>query len=198
MRATSKPRRGAATASPPSLLRWLRRRSGQHALRLRSGQAFTLIELTVVLTIIAISYFALQPVFVGAIRSAERRATLRRLVGLLMQARTEAVGQGRLLRVVCDVRQGALSAEVQVDPAADRSKFAPLRLLNRQQVVLPEGFAITELTVSGVDLAGEGTVEIYFYPDGHTDGATLALEDSEGREVLVRVSPTTGKVMLDA
>lgn len=160
--------------------------------------AFTLIELTVVLAIIVIAYFALQPAFTGAIRSAQRRATLRRLVGLLTQARTEAVGQGRLVRVICDAQQGALWAEIQGDPTADRSKFTLIRLLGSRRVLLPQGFAITELVISGMDMTKEKTAEIYFYPDGQTDGATLALEDGEGREVMVDVAPTTGKVTLGA
>jgi prepilin-type N-terminal cleavage/methylation domain-containing protein len=163
-----------------------------------AAAGFTLIELTVVLTIIVIAYLALQPVFTGAIRSARRRATLRRVVGLLTQARSEAVGRGRLVRVVCDAGEGVLWAEVQVDPAVDRSEFAPLRVVGSARVALPERFALTGLLVAGMDMTKERTAEIYFYPDGRTDGAELSLSDDEGREVTVKVAPTTGKVTLSA
>jgi len=157
---------------------------------------FTLIELVVVMTIIAISYFAVRPVFTGAIRSAERRVVLRQLVGLLTQARTEAVGRGKLVRVVCEPAEGALWAEVQVDPTQDRSEFTVLRVEGRDGLTLPDDYLVTRLLIAGAEVSDLGRSEMYCYPDGSTDGLLLTMEGPTGQEVVIEVLAATGKVTL--
>jgi len=149
------------------------------------------------MSIIAIGYFAVRPVVGGAMQSSRRRAVLRRLVGLFTQARTEAVGQGRLVRVVCDTQEGALWAEVQVDPAVDRSEFEGLSIMGREGFQLPDDFVIVQLMIAGMDASSPGTGEIYFYADGTTDGLALTMEGPGGQEVTIEVLPTTGKVILN-
>jgi hypothetical protein len=150
------------------------------------------------MTIMAIAYFAVRPVFVGAIRNAERRTVLRGLVGLLTQARTEAVGKGKLVRVLCDPGEGALWAEVQTDPATDRSRFDALRVGGREEMLLPEGFRVTRLEIAGMDVGELGRSEMYCYPDGSTDGLLLMMEGPTGQEVTIEVRRATGKVTLRA
>lgn len=160
----------------------------------RGGPGFTLIELLIVMAIVAIGFFALRPSFGGVLRGAKRRAALRKLVGLLTSARTHAVAQGRLVRVMCDPVEGVLWAEVQTDPAVDRSEFELLPTLNRREVRLPENLALVDMTVSGETADAFGQIGIYFYPDGRTDGAELVLADDRGRETRVDLAPTTGRV----
>lgn len=177
-------------SEPPIRIR--RRRSGSA----RQGAGFTLAELVVVLTIVAILFFALVPAIGGMVKSARERTALRGIVGLLNYARTDAVTKGRLVRVVCDTGEGTLWAEAQVDPSVDRSEFDRLRVLGRAVVRVPETLAITGLTISGGDAAAESGAQIYFYPDGRTDGAVLAMVSQSGREVLIQLSPATGRVHL--
>ena len=159
-----------------------------------SKRGFTLVELVIVMTLIAIGFFAVRPVVATARRSAEKRAALRHLVSMLGYARTGAVAQARLVRVTCAARDGAFYAERQVDPRADRAEFELMRVLGRSQLVLPEELAIDELTVGGQDVGGLGEALIYFYPDGSTDGAALALLDRYGNETVIELSAVTGRV----
>lgn len=161
-------------------------------------RGFTLLELMAVMIIITISFFALRPVFVGAIWSAQRRAALRELVGLLSSARTQAVAQGKLVRVVCESDEAVFWAEIQVDPMEDRSEFEALPLLGRKRVRLPDHLTIVGLEVAGQEASGSERNEIYFFPDGRTDGATLVLMDAADREVVIDLAPATGRVTLRA
>lgn len=162
----------------------------------RSDRGFTLIELVVVMSIIAIAFFAARPAFQGALQSAERRAALRGLVSLLTTARTEAVESGILVRVVCDPEEGLLWAEEQVEPEIDRSHFEPLRGQAGKGLYLPEGFSVTQLEIGGMDAQQLTKTEMYCYPDGSTDGLLLAIEDTRGREAVIEMLPATGKVVL--
>ena len=162
----------------------------------RRKAAFTLIELLIVMMIIAIAFFALRPAFTGAIRGAQERTMLRGLAGLFTSARTEAIISGRLVRVVFEPTDGTFFAEIQSEPDKDRSIFDPLTLLGRRSVVLPEHMAIAKLEVAGRDLAGLERIHVYFYPDGRTDGAAMLLVDPYGEDMLLEISPTTGRVRI--
>jgi len=153
---------------------------------------FTLVELTIVIVILAILFFALEPAFLGLVRNARHRAAIRSLVALLNYSRTEAVGTGRLVRVMCAPDEGLFWAEAQVDPGMDRSLFEPLAALGQRQTRMPDPLRVARLVVSGQQ-AAQGA-QIYFYPDGRTDGADLILEDDSGREFAVELSPATGRV----
>ena len=159
-------------------------------------RGFTMVELVVVMVIIAIGYLAVRPAIANMLRGSRERSVLRQVVGLLTSARTQAVAHGCLTRVACDFEEGKLWAETQVDPAQDPSEFEPLRVLGRDSVQMPEGMQIVCFSVGGRD---EGTAvrsDIYFYPDGHADGAVITLENSAGRRIELEVLSATGQVML--
>jgi len=148
----------------------------------------------VVMTIIAIGFFALRPSFGGMLRGAQQRKAVGQLVGLLIGARTRAVASGVLVRVMCDAEEGVFWAEAQVDPAADRSQFELLRIQGRKQVMLPEWLALSDVISAGQSTSSSLQSAIYFYPDGRADGATLVLADAAGRETAVELAGATGRV----
>jgi prepilin-type N-terminal cleavage/methylation domain-containing protein len=164
----------------------------------RSTSAFTLIELLIVMVLIAIAFYAFRPNFAGVLRGAEKRGALRKVVGLLTSARSEAIARGTLIRVICSPREGLIWAEAQVDPTWDIYEFEPISLLGRPEVSLPQSLVIGEVWIAGQVAAGVGDATIYFYPDGRTDGASLVLVGEGGDETVIDVAPTTGRVRLNA
>jgi len=150
------------------------------------------------MTIMVIAFFAVRPAFSGALRNAQRRAVLRELVSLLTQARTEAVGRGKLVRLLCDPDRGTLSLEAQVDPAQDRSEFEPLPVEGKEAMSLPPDYSISRLEIGGLDVTGQGPGAVYYYPDGSNDGLVLKMEGPTGQQALIEVLPATGKVSLNA
>ncbi len=164
----------------------------------RLGNGFTLLELLIVMVIITIAFSALRPSFAGAVRGAQERTALRQLVGMFTAARTEAVARGKLVRIAFDPNEGVFYAEVQTDPAVDRTAFEPLSLVNKRRVRLPEHLSVGRLRVGGQDIWDQTAMQIYFYPDGRTDGAVLELVDSYGGSIEMEVAPATGRVRLNA
>ncbi len=175
---------------------------------------FTLFELLVVMTIIAIAFFAVRPNFVHAVQADRERSALRQVAGMLTCARTEAVARGRLVQVT--VSTSDLQAGIQVLPdltataaasslthatldssASDyRTQFDPLPLLGHKQLHLPDSLQISELAIAGMPATNAAEQVIYFYPDGHTSGAALMLTGARG-QYEVDLSATTGKVSVN-
>jgi Tfp pilus assembly protein FimT len=142
-------------------------------------------------------FFAFLPGITGILREADERTALRQLVGLLNYARTEAVGSGRLVRVMCDPHGQVFWAEEQTDPQVDRSQFELLYVLGRGQVSIPASLTISECLVAGQESNGQ-EAQVYFYPDGRTDGLMLTLVGDPDRETIVELSPATGRVTASA
>jgi general secretion pathway protein H len=162
----------------------------------RAGRGFTLIELLVVMVIIAIAFFAVEPTFMSSVHANQNRAALRDLAGLLGGARTQAVARGRLVRVIVAPGQAEVWAEVQSDPMLDRSQFDVLPLYGQAQLSLPQYVQITDLQIGGAGRQQRDEAVMYFYPDGRSTGASLALECANGEAFTIEVSPVTGKVVI--
>lgn len=167
---------------------------GRVGARARQG-GFTLLEMVVVIAIVAILFFALQPNLAGMLRGSEERTALRQLVGLFNYARVEAVGKGCLVRVVYDPNDVVFRVERQSDPAVDRAAFEPIRVQGRSKVGIPEWLDVSQMAVAGQEVHQQSTT-IYFYPDGRTDGASLVLADDKGRQIVIEISATTGRVTI--
>ena len=148
------------------------------------------------MTIIAIAFFAVRPNFVRSIQANRDRAAVRRVIGVLTSARTQAVARGRLVRVFFDVGERRLWGEIQADPEYDRALFDPLPLLNRPETKLPDYLAVTDLVVGGESASRQAGGIIYFFPDGRTSGASMTLLGEAGGEFPLDLSPVTGRVYL--
>jgi len=162
--------------------------------RQRARDGFTLLELLIVMIIIVIAAFAVRPTFGKAIEGNQERTALRQLVGFFQLARTQSVAKGRLVRLTFEPMEATFAAEVQTEPDRDPTVFDPMRLLGRSGIQLPDSLSVSRLAIGGQEVSARDRADIYFYPDGRTDGVSMLLADDYGREVLVEVSSATGRV----
>jgi hypothetical protein len=64
-------------------------------------------------------------------------------------------------------------------------------------VSLPASLTIAGFAVSGQE-SNDQTSQLYFYPDGRTDGLTLTLVGDPDRQTIIEMSPVTGRVTASA
>jgi prepilin-type N-terminal cleavage/methylation domain-containing protein len=142
-----------------------------------SSRAFSLLELTVVITLLAILAAAVAPRLTSGYASAEDRAHVRRLISLVRSARENAVMTGETTAIRIDAEGTVRSVLVGEDNSE--------RLLST-------------LPASGEWRADIGTsvaASIEFFADGSSSGAAIEfarVNGSESRELFVEAA--TGSV----
>jgi type II secretion system protein H len=172
-------------------------------------QAFTLIELTVVILLIAIVSAAIIPAMRGTYQDALLRSTSRELVNSFGIAYSRAVSLNQLHRVRIDAATGRYLVERR-DPAATAEEFAPVRdipgcagtldarisiKIHKQSDEPSDASQPPATPTTGEEPAAsmpDSTVS--FYPDGTADSAELELRDREGFRLELRINPTTARV----
>ena len=147
-------------------------------------RGFTLIEVAVVITLVAILATLVLPSVVAAKRSQDAMSVRQDVFGFFAAARVEAIGLGRIVVVRFDNSGSQLVAE-SVDPATEQQE--ELLLYDVPDFVTPESFVLGDEVVSSVEW------EVRFYPDGSCDAAEFELLDGS-LVVLVVLDPATGLV----
>jgi prepilin-type N-terminal cleavage/methylation domain-containing protein len=172
-------------------------------------RAFTLMELTVVILLIAIMSAAIIPAMRGTYQDALLRSTSRELVNSFGIAYSRAVSLNQLHRVRFDTRTGRYVTERR-DPAGRADEFVPIKDIPGSEGTLDarislqihrQGDGPADASGSPADLpaggdqamaATDGTIS--FYPDGTADGAELELRDRDGFRLALQINPTTARV----
>lgn len=155
------------------------RRARGHATR-----AFTLVEMTVVLLIVALGTVLAIPMVESGFDSREVRRAARQIVATMHYCRGEAVATGAPQQLIIDPENNSIRT-------ADQGRW----------VVLTDRAVIGKIA-GGVSF-GDGTTQILFFPNGSTSGARILVasrRDPQNRlEVTldrlignVRVEETTG------
>jgi prepilin-type N-terminal cleavage/methylation domain-containing protein len=171
--------------------------------------AFTLVELTVVLMLVAILSAMIIPAMKGTYQDALLRSTSRELINSFGIAYSRAVSLDQLHRVRIDATTGKYLVEHH-QPGESPDEFAPVRdvpgcqgkldtrisVRIHERSEMPDAGATTSEPVTA-DFSGE-TIgpdrAISFYPDGTADGVDLELLDQEGFRIGLRINPTTARV----
>lgn len=140
-------------------------------------RGFTLVELLVVMTIIALVLGMVATSMSRSISGAETREAARKVVADLRYTRTQAI-----------LRKAEQVFSVDVE---ERSYTAP----GRKKVTLPEGMEIL-LTTARTEMTSETIGGIRFFPDGGSTGGRVDLS-ARGREYHVNVAWLTGEASLE-
>jgi len=143
----------------------------------RRPNAFTLIELTIVLLIIGISVAIVFPkLAAGFVQRTQLRSSVNRLAAIAEYAHQQAACTRRTHVLCLDPEKGAYwvasqTSDEQVVPTVDASS-----LKGR----LPEAVQLVRVNLRGEDTGSQGVVAIRFSPQGWADRATIDLTCSTG------------------
>ncbi|MFQ5739461.1 MAG: GspH/FimT family pseudopilin [Acidobacteriota bacterium] len=135
---------------------------------------FTLFELLAVMILMGLVVAVVLPSFSGGLKSLELETSGRDLVTRMKQARSGAIAQQRVLRII--LRPGAQSDGYVLANAYEEEIKA---------FELPAGLSFV-LQESGKPL------QVSFYPNGRSSGAEFALRNSRGKQIAIEVDPITG------
>lgn len=147
----------------------------------KAKAGFTLLELIVVVTLIALMASIVAPRLVRQYEGAGERGDLRRLISFLRTAKETAITRGEIVTVRVDV-EGRMTMEGERDNAPLGSR-GPL-----------SGYSLADRQTGGSSSGGDDLL-IFFYPDGSTNGGVLTYEyQRTGERLVVEVDDRTGSV----
>lgn len=156
----------------------------------RRQQAFTLVELTVVVFIMATILAIAVPSFVRSFRHSQVNATVRSLVTLSQLARLKAALYQRPVDMHLDVEQQAVwVAQTLVDQEGGGERSAIHR-----RIELPRQARLAAVQLGETASSETSDAVVRYYPNGTCDGAVLLLQGVEKSErVQLVIDPVTAR-----
>ncbi len=174
------PRRGAARAA-------LERRTP-----VDGAPGFTLLEIAVVIFIMGLVMTLAIP-YLGGFHGAQLKSEARRLAGRATYLYDEASNQQVIYRLTFDLDHNGYYV-TRLDPYAPNPKFFPFRGPWGDEVVMPAGLVLRDVSVAGIGGAKDGSISCQFYPDGYVDATVIHLADISGQVLTLSFNPLTGSV----
>ena len=167
-------------------------------------------ELMVVLVVIGISAALVIPRFGASLDFLQHRSGLRAAMAAMRQARAEAVFRGENMLVLIDAENGTLRVMREKDESAEESDENDEGTSDEEDTVenddrpvfqpklieLPPSLEIKDVETGEYGGEEGEPARIVFYPLGTSSGGELLIEDSRGKEYLIRISSLNGKVGL--
>jgi prepilin-type N-terminal cleavage/methylation domain-containing protein len=136
---------------------------------------FTLLELIIVLILLGLAAAVVIPSFTGGLRGLRLETAGRDLITRMKQARTDALSQQAVFRVV-----------LKTDPAGDdQYVFVDEYGRTLRSYNLPEDVVVKTPEK-------ELPLTISFYPSGKSSGGKFSLQYEGGRVLRISVDPVTG------
>ncbi len=156
----------------------------------KSSRGFTLLELIVVLSIVAIAVSLVLPSIGSGIRHWRLRGAVREVATLLKFARNQSVVSTKPLHVILDRSRSLYwldNADASVLAHAVRSDQRKIRLY-----ALPDGIRFGDVAMGYFGMEPE-RLRIVFFPRGSSTGGEVQILDEGGRGYQIRVDSLTGR-----
>ncbi len=140
---------------------------------MRSGAGFTVLEVLVVISIVAMLLVVSVPASSRFYESMQYRQAIQDVVSLLASARHQAINTGRAQDVMFDTESKRVT-------------------LNQDVRQLPESFNM--LVSAAAELGDQGRGVIRFYPEGGSSGGDVELARPDKSGVKITVDWLVGRV----
>ena len=174
----------------------------------RNCQAFTLLELVVVLVLIGVLAAMIVPQMQGSYEEASLRKSARQLISVFGLAYSRAVTTHHVQRVNIDPSSRQYFVEESLTRAISGTEFKPLKDLSgfsgqiesrvsiemRDPSEPAEGEDSTQSDPA--DISDAGFSGVAFYPDGTASGREIVLKDRAGFQLVLQVNSATSHVQI--
>jgi Tfp pilus assembly protein FimT len=164
--------------------------------RPRREQAFTLVELILVMVVIFTLATVVAPRFSDFFPSLQVRKTTEHLMAWARKARADAAITGTRQRLFLDTANRKFWIENEPRPIKEPGKFVALSGAWTEEF-LPEGVVIESVDKAETDPASSGVRYIEFLPDGTCSDATVVLSNDSGDRQTLKIEGATSKITIE-
>lgn len=156
-----------------------------------TAPGFTLLELIVVLTLLAIISAAVVPLYLNSTESLREERALRDLYATLKFAQERAIFETTEYRVYLDDERGAYWLTRMTGYHDEQKIFARVDEPYAERTVLPEGVTMRKPKARRDEKVKASYIA--FYPSGACDAASITLERKDGRTLAVNTKGKLGQ-----
>lgn len=164
------------------------------AARAGGAPGFTLLEIAVVIFIMGLIMTLAIP-YLGGFHGAQLKSEARRLAGRANYLYDEASTEKVIYRITFDLDHNGYYV-TRMDPYGPVPKFLPYRGTWGDEVVMPPGLILRDVSVAGIGGAKAGSISCQFYPEGYVDATVIHLANVSGQVMTLSLNPLTGNVSI--
>jgi hypothetical protein len=177
---------GISTRNKISVLKLAARPSRLIPRTLRSSQGFTLLEFIMILFLLG----GMLSLIIPRISIGENLGSVgRKWVGALKSLQEMAMTTQKTVRLYVDIDQGIYWPMLLEGNQEKR----PLDPIWAEPISLPETVRFADIQV-GTNRKDSGRAELFFYPNGRIDQATMHLTDTDNNVMGILVEPVTALI----
>jgi len=163
------------------------------------NKGFSLIELVIVLTILALSVALVTSSMSNLARTIELKAAAKKVSGILRYYRSEAVNKGSVYQVLFDPESRAVKVQsISLTEPADETEADQKKEGEGAKTLygLPEGVQMKELDFPSTEYPCD-LPAVEFYPNGGSNGGSVLINSPERKGYKIKVDFLTGMVEIE-
>jgi general secretion pathway protein H len=161
-------------------------------------KGFSLIELSIVLTILALSVALVTSSFSNLSKTIELKAAAKKISGILRYYRSEAINKGLVYQILFDSDSRAVKVQsVSFMEPSDETETTEKKGEGVKTLYgLPEGVRMKELDFPSPEYPCD-LPAIEFYPNGGSNGGSVLLNSPERKGYRIKIHFLTGAVEIE-